>query len=330
MGHLVNHNVPSPPTDADCPPPAPEPFTGVDNAALVNQDIHWYRFTEAQQVRLAVDLVDNLGDIQDNFTAAGLSATVSVCETGASVLQYSTDPTAGAAYPRYITSATDEDLELFQAREVVRRLATAAAAGASYCAWNSFEGIHTSSNEFYGTGLLEDAASESAATAHLRLSAFTYQKLRELWSDWRPFGGEVLHPTPSTGRYHDLMETDVANALAVLRFRVNPSRTPRTTPYRYLYVIYYDSAVAYFQTTSASLSVSVGATCQVLTIPVIPSARAEGGDGTHPDWLPQDDAATWDAPTEATWSPSDVLPALVLAPDDDPLVLLSTREISFR
>lgn len=300
----------------------------LSTGVLVNQDLHWYRFQADQGTALAVTLIDNVQGVLENYDALGLPRpTVSVCETGATMLQPET--LDHADYPAYVTGPDSESARAFQAREVVRRLCTIAASGASFAAWHSLQGQHDDGREFYGTGLLDDDTKVTAPTAHWRPSAFTFKLIEGLWRWLRPYAGEVLLPIRGAGEatWHDVDtrgESDATRAITVLRFRVGAPGT-----FRYLFVIYFDSSAAESVTAASFTYTTAARRATIWEFRPVPASTSMGGDGAARDELPTDDSATWYAPVETIFRPAAELEPTTMSADDDPLIWLSDRDLSF-
>lgn len=161
----------------------------------VNQDVHWYRFDAADQGLNAITgLHDYVSDVATIVRAANPMATVSLSETGASVVaEAAAVDNFPTAYPQVPGPAlSPSDAEAFQSREVVRRLLVAAAAGARHVGWHTH--IAKPGLGFTQTGLRVDEHPQ-AVTAHQRRSYGIFRML----TDTLGFGtvvtySEVLYP----------------------------------------------------------------------------------------------------------------------------------------
>ena len=140
-------------------------------------DYHWYHRTTKSTGKTPTlgpqhitRLVWEVGQIRAALDAVGMTSTaVSVFESGVSSL-FETDD--------YVPP--DVSMEVWQAREVWRRLAGAKAAGAIVAGWNSWHSSSAdSSSEWYGLGLRQDdtTTNKVVAISYQKLSWFSYSRL---------------------------------------------------------------------------------------------------------------------------------------------------------
>lgn len=229
-----------------------------DATSFTNQDAHWYRFRVSRETAMILTEVDVVNALQSNFSSAGLSPTVSICESGASMTQLATD----AVYPSYVGVTADKpdasDAEYFQAAEVIRRLATAAASGARYGGWHSHMG--KLDGEFYGTGLRDDESTVTAASDALqRKSYFVYQRWISLVGKRQ---GQVFWPVEAD--YHTALSKSVAtDGVVILQF-------PGTTLSPYVYLLFFDSA--YEGTSDVAVELLLAPGYRVTWVSLYPSS----------------------------------------------------------
>lgn len=297
-----------------------------DASYLTNQDVHWYRFSQRQEVALAVEMIDVVNAVSNVFTDNGLSPTVSVSETGASATQDGTDVT----YPAYVTGTT-ETLESFQAREVIRRLAVASCSGATRAGWHSHMGVVRESgakgdSPFEGTGLRNDARYSTASApnaneATARPSYWTYFRWQALLGGRRGF---VVHPVVKkvAPAYHGLDRTTPEDSLVILQF-------PGYGVYLFCYLLFLDSA---YDTTDKSASIDVRVTCAVGTriyyVSLIPESTASTVPALAETFSFPVDTATWPAsigPETTTTTEFEATVAL----DEDPVLWYTDKPLIF-
>ena len=146
---------------------------GVDLSVLANQDYHWFHYAPFQDARIPIlTLRDDLDAIRSVFSDAGLEATVSVCETGitASVREAYADAFSS------VDTQDETEMELLQAQDVWRRVATALCCGTVHVAWHTL--VAETDGSYPGTGLREDGAEITVSgDAVPRLSYWTFQRL---------------------------------------------------------------------------------------------------------------------------------------------------------
>lgn len=275
---------------------------------LVNQDLHFYRFTSTQGARPIAELYRYIERIRQNFGDEGLSGvTISVCETGASAEhEY-------GEYPGYVDSGALR--ELFQARETIRRASVAIAAGASRVGWNAL--FSKREGDFEGCGLLRDYYDvngrdvEFANQANSRHAYWTWQALGTLFDDAI---GTLRWPDPSLG--DDLMALDTS---AIEQMVVVVELYVRGV---YLYVAFVDSVYSGNGSDPVELTFS--------------DPSGSGVTATIRDPIPEEidyaafpeDESEYPADAVAAWPADDTLDlrspqTLTLSQDMDPLLLES-------
>lgn len=321
---------------------------------FTNQDYHYYHYKSGQRAgfigRLDAEvrqLEANLGDayLCDEDGCEG-GQTVSVCETGASSWSNgSEDDVDLAAYPYLAAAAAagrlPEALDRFEAREVWRRLAVGLGC-ASHVAWHSH--LVAESSGFRGMGLRLDAPTQAnAASEQGKLAWWAMQRLLRVLV---PAGGSgavpgtatlpAVHPDYAAWWWYastvavDGYGLDTADARDMV---VMVSFAPATLG-SYAYLLFVDPIAD----TSLRVRVTVTNTGEesgmggnVWQIPTVPeSAGAVTFAPAPPGAFPVEaEGASWTR-TGRTWSYDQTSFQLGLVPDQDPILLVSQYQLTFR
>ncbi|MCK6508095.1 hypothetical protein L6R53_32805, partial [Myxococcota bacterium] len=166
-------------------------------------DLHWYhRQREAPGSVVGPQHVSRLSwELEQMYAAlaqAGLDIDVTMFETGISVLKYGAEEVFDA-YPAGMSARGDiPALQLYQAQELIRRQAGAAAGGATVAGWHTWRADLPSSEEpglpkWYGLGLRKDKDGTGFEAAHPRLSWLAYQRYQSILRSWA--GARLILPT---------------------------------------------------------------------------------------------------------------------------------------
>ncbi|MCK6507991.1 hypothetical protein L6R53_32265 [Myxococcota bacterium] len=162
---------------------------------LHGADLHWYhRQREVPGSVVGPQHVSRLSwELEQLYAAlaqAGLDVDVTMFETGISVLKYGADETYDA-YPAGMSARGDiPALQLYQAQELVRRQAGAAAGGATVAGWHTWRADtpgrdDTRLPDWYGLGLrMDKEGSEKLEVAHPRVSWLAYQRYHATLRRW--------------------------------------------------------------------------------------------------------------------------------------------------
>jgi hypothetical protein len=111
---------------------------------------------------------------------------------------------------------------VFQAQEVVRRLAGAAASGASAVGWHCLQGAHDADDDFYGTGLRADGEGETSGHAVPRWSWFAMKRTIELIGNASVYSFALPEdaadePVNSSGRH--IADFDIPDSVKEVQFQ---------------------------------------------------------------------------------------------------------------
>lgn len=296
---------------------------GPSASLLTGQDTHWYRFLARQEAALALTMIDVVKALSGNFSDYGLSPEISICETGATM----TRAPADADYPEYVAKAASipgPESELFQAREVVRRLAAASCSGARRAAWHSHMGLventSTDPTPFQGTGLRNDSPytppAPTARDAYARLSMWTFARWQLVMGGRT---GSVVYPIVSAKppAYHGLNENILRQTVVILRF-------PGYKKYTYAWLMFVDSA--YKLSESIDITITCASGTNFLDVPLIPSARSIVATKVR-IYFPKE-SATFDTPT--AFSVTGTEHVVTLGMDADPVLYYTDGPLSFK
>lgn len=157
-------------------------------------DLHWYHRQREEPGRRVGPLhVSRLSwELEQMYAAlaqAGLDIDVTMFETGISVLKYGAEEVFDA-YPAGMSARGDiPALQLYQAQELIRRQAGAAAGGATVAGWHTWRADtkRTASGrlpDWYGLGLRKDKEGTAFDEAHPRIGWLAYQRSHALMQAW--------------------------------------------------------------------------------------------------------------------------------------------------
>ncbi|MCK6507988.1 hypothetical protein L6R53_32250 [Myxococcota bacterium] len=173
------------------------------NRLVHGVDLHWYhRMRESPGSVVGPQHVSRLSwEIEQVYAAlaqAGLDIDVTMFETGISVLKYGEDETYDF-FPGEMTDRGDVPaLQLYQAQEVLRRQAGAAAGGATVAGWHTWRADTPKPDDhavkkWYGLGLRKDKQGTGFDEAHPRMSWLALQRYHSILPSWS--SARLLLPT---------------------------------------------------------------------------------------------------------------------------------------
>lgn len=167
---------------------------GEDRGKLAHGvDLHWYHRQPRDAGRTAGPqhasrLAWELEQMYAALAQAGLDIDVTMFESGISVLEYNVKPESAGTVDYHPASMSDRvdtsALQLYQAQEVIRRLAGAAAGGATVAGWHTWRSGTEKEEPWYGLGLRNDEEDIEFNNRNPRMSWLGYQRFWSVLSSW--------------------------------------------------------------------------------------------------------------------------------------------------